>query len=230
MSLVKLIAHTPNPERVVAVAARLCYSKYNVKEILETMTDEEVERSIRMLNDLHHESPIEHASFTFSIANISRACMSQLTRHRLASYSVKSQRYVNEQKFSYVTPNMKDSTEYDKLMGQIHKAYRQLKKKGLLNEDARFVLPNACNTQLICTMNARSLKNFLTLRCCTRAQWEIRDVAYKMLKEVKKVAPILFEKAGPNCFRGPCMEGKMGEDCPMNPKNRPSKKNKKDKK
>jgi thymidylate synthase (FAD) len=168
---------------------------------------------------MRHESPIEHASFTFSIAGVSRACLAQITRHRLASYSVKSQRYVNERKFQFVTPpQMKDDEEYKKVMDTLHKHYESMKKKGHPNEDARFLLPNACDTQLIMTMNTRSLRNFFTLRCCHRAQWEIRDVANKMLKEVKKVAPLLFYKAGPNCFRTGCTEGKMGENCPMRPK------------
>ena len=220
MALVRLIAHTPDPEKVVAVAARLCYSKYSVDKILETMTKEDIKSNIELLNELHHESPIEHATFTFSIAGVSRACMSQFTRHRIASFSVKSQRYVNEQNFKYVTPPaMKDDKDFKDLMQKVQQAYKHLKKRGLQNEDARFVLPNACSTQFIVTMNARSLKNFFTLRCCQRAQWEIRDVANKMLKAVKDVAPILFAKAGPNCLRGPCMEGRMGENCPMNPKN-----------
>lgn len=220
MALVRLIAHTPEPEKVVAVAARLCYSKYSVDKILKTITPEEVASSIKLLNELHHESPIEHASFTYSVSGISRACMAQFTRHRVASFSVKSQRYVNERKFKFVTPPaMRGDKDYEDLMQKLHDAYQMLKKKGHPNEDARFVLPNSCNTQLIVTMNARALRNFFTLRCCHRAQWEIRDVANKMLKEAKKVAPLLFEKAGPSCLRGPCMEGKMGENCPMRKKN-----------
>jgi thymidylate synthase (FAD) len=219
MALVKLLTHTPEPEKVVAIAARLCYSKFTVDEIVKTITRDEVAKSIKLLNAVRHESPIEHASFTFSIAGVSRACLAQITRHRMASYSVKSQRYVNEKKFHYVTPPpMKNDEEFKALMDRLHKHYVSMKSKGYENEDARFLLPNACDTQLIMTMNARSLKNFFTLRCCYRAQWEIRDVANKMLKEVKAVAPLLFKKAGPNCFRGPCTEGKMGENCPMKPK------------
>lgn len=218
-SKVKLIAHTPNPEMVIAIASRLCYSKYDVDKVMKLMSDKnEVKRSIKMLNELNHESPIEHASFTFSIEGISRACMSQLTRHRMASFSVKSQRYVNEKNFKYITPpTLKESERkhYDKIMKKISLMYKELKKKKVLNEDARFILPNACDTQLIMTMNARSLKNFFKLRCCTRAQWEIRDVAHKMLYEVRNVAPLLFEDAGPSCYSGgPCTEGVMGENCP----------------
>ncbi|KAK8900032.1 hypothetical protein M9Y10_002355 [Tritrichomonas musculus] len=225
MALVRLITHTPDPEKVIAVAARLCYTKYSIDKVLKTMKPEEVKRSIEMLNEMKHESPIEHASFTFGISGISRACMAQMTRHRIASFSVKSQRYVNEDKFKYVTvPGMENNEMYKEVMENLHKAYKALKKEGFLNEDARFVLPNACDTQLIVTMNARSLKNFFTLRCCQRAQWEVRDVANKMLKLVKKVAPNLFKNAGPNCFRGPCTEGRYGVDCPYNKKKKAAQK------
>ena len=224
MSIVRLITHTPDPEKVVAVAARLCYTKYSIDKVLKTMKPEEVKRSIEMLNEMKHESPIEHCSFTFGISGISRACMAQMTRHRLASFSVKSQRYVSEEKFKYVTvPGMENNEVYKEVMANLHKAYKALKKEGFKNEDARFVLPNACDTQLIVTMNARSLKNFFTLRCCQRAQWEVRDVANKMLKLVKQVAPNLFKDAGPNCVRGPCTEGRYGEDCPNRRKQKTAK-------
>ncbi|KAH0792376.1 FAD-dependent thymidylate synthase [Histomonas meleagridis] len=217
MALVKLIAHTPEPEKVIAIAARFCYSKFSTDQIIEKMTQDEIKKSIRHLNKLGHESPIEHASFTFSISNISRACMAQLTRHRIASFSVKSQRYVNEKKFTFITPpELKDDKEYQLIMKKLHDSYARLKKKGIANEDARFVLPNACTTQLITTMNARSLKNFFALRCCYRAQWEIRDVADKMLKQCKEVAPILFENAGPPCSH--CREGELAANCPRKKK------------
>lgn len=216
MAAVRLIAHTPDPEKVVAIAARLCYSKYSVDKILKTITRDEINKSIKLLNELHHESPIEHASFTFGVSGISRACMAQFTRHRIASFSVKSQRYVNEQKFKFITPPaIKSDEDFKKVMDDLHKAYQLFKQRGHPNEDARFVLPNACNTQLIVTMNARALRNFFTLRCCHRAQWEIRDVANKMLRECKRVAPLLFENAGPSCLRDGCREGRMGENCPM---------------
>lgn len=216
MSLVKLITHTPEPEKIVAIAAHFCYSNLSTDQIINQISTDEIARRIRMLNKLQHESPFEHASFTFSVSNISRACMAQLTRHRIASFSVKSQRYVNERNFMYVAPPaVGDSEQYRKVMGEISRAYRRLKKLGLKNEDARFVLPNACTTQLIMTMNARSLKNFFSLRCCYRAQWEIRDVANKMLMQCKDVAPLLFENSGPPCIRGKCHEGKLAADCPM---------------
>lgn len=216
MSSVKLITYTPEPEKIVAIASRLCYSKLSTNQIINNISSDEIKKQIRLLNKLKHESPFEHPSFTFSISNISRACMAQLTRHRIASFSVKSQRYVNEKNFTYVTPpKIKNNEKYKKIMDEIANSYRKLKKLGLPNEDARFVLPNACTTQMIMTMNARSLKNFFTLRCCYRAQWEIRDVANKMLKLCKNVAPILFEDWGPECLRGHCNEGKLAAKCPM---------------
>jgi thymidylate synthase (FAD) len=171
MAIVKLIVHTPSPEKVVAVAARMCYSKFSFDKIWTTMTDEEVRKGVQLLNNMHHQSPVEHASFTFSIAGISRACMAQITRHRMASFSVKSQRYVDEKRFKFVAPpTAKDDAEYQAIMKRLHQAYTDLKNQGHPNEDARFVLPNACDTQLIATMNARSLRNFFSLRCCYRAQ------------------------------------------------------------
>lgn len=236
---VKLIAYTPDPERVVATAARLCYAKGTVDEVLERSGDaEETEEYLRKLTAMGHESPIEHASFTFAIQGVSRSLLAQITRHRIASYSVRSQRYVSEKDFSYVTPpeiaaipeakelfeaSMERArADYAKLVrvigakhavgleasGMEHeKAVTEGRRRA--REDARFVLPNGCDTQMIMTMNARSLKNFFSLRCCSRAQWEIRALATEMLRQVKEVCPTLFENAGPACVRGACPEGKM---------------------
>ena len=212
---VKLISFTPDPERTVAAAARMCYSPVGAKRILEDFSDKEVEDFLRKLVAMGHMSPIEHASFTFAISGISRSSSHQLVRHRIASYSQKSQRYIKEEDFDYVIPpfinNNPEAKEiYEKEMDNIRNTYKNLIKLGVHREDARFVLPNACETSLICTFNARSLHNFFKLRCCTRAQWEIRELAEKMLEEVKKVAPILFEKAGPPCIsEGICREGAM---------------------
>ncbi|HHY13566.1 MAG TPA: FAD-dependent thymidylate synthase [Thermoanaerobacterales bacterium] len=212
---VRLISFTPEPERTVAAAARMCYSPVGAKKILEDFSEKDVENFLRKLVDMGHMSPIEHASFTFTISGISRSLSHQLVRHRIASYSQKSQRYIEEGDFDYVIPpSVKNNQEakriYEKEMEKIKNTYKKLIELGIHKEDARFVLPNACETSLICTLNARSLHNFFTLRCCTRAQWEIRKLAEKMLKEVKKVAPILFEKAGPSCVsEGICREGDM---------------------
>lgn len=210
---VELINYTPQPERTVAVAARMCYSDADIDELSENMSDEKVRSFLQKLVDLGHESPIEHASFTFAIEGISRACSHQLVRHRLASYSQKSQRYVKEDQFQYVIPpsyiDKGIEDRFEERMKIIQQWYNEDIEAGIPKEDARYNLPNACQTQLMVTMNARELWHFFRLRCCLRAQWEIRAVAESMLREVKKVAPLLFEKAGPACVYGSCSEGKM---------------------
>ncbi len=238
MPTVTLLAYTPDPEKAVASAAKLCYSSSNIKDLRDGLTEEKVKSFVGMLADLGHASPIEHASFTFGIEGVSRSLLAQITRHRIASYSVKSQRYVSEGGFEFVTPPeiaeipealeiykksmQQDQEAYDKLsaiLEEKHKATfmaegkdektaaRMAQKKAI--EDARFVLPNACETKMVVTMNARSLMNFFSLRCCNRAQWEIREVANQMLALVCKAAPELFRKAGPGCACGACPEGNM---------------------
>ena len=229
-----LIACTPDPEKVVAAAAKTCYTSKSVESLYEGLDAEEAERFVGMLSEIGHESPIEHASFTFAVEGISRSCLAQLTRHRIASYSVRSQRYVSEKKFGYVTPpEIADCPEalvlfeeameadhryYEKIAALLAKKHEKLfegredaktlaRKKA--QEDARFVLPNACDTQLVMTMNARELKNFFRHRCCSRAQWEIRAMADEMLRLVKEAAPHIFAHDGPPCVNGPCPEGKM---------------------
>ena len=235
---VKLLAYTPQPEKTVACAAKLCYAAADIDTVYEGLTEEKTASFLEMLGSIGHESPIEHASFTFGIQGVSRSLLAQITRHRIASFSVQSQRYVKENAFEFVLPPEieaipaakeeflrameEDQKHYENLTALLkekHKrellaqgedeksANRKAEKKAI--EDARFVLPNACATKMICTMNARSLLNFFTHRCCNRAQWEIRALAVEMLKEVKAVAPHIFEKAGPPCLRGNCPEGKM---------------------
>ena len=141
--------------------------------------------------------------------------LAQITRHRIASFSVQSQRYVNMFDFQYIVPESiakrkEILAEYENIMYMIGDAYRMLRQLGIPAEDARFVLPNACETRMIVTMNARELLHFFSLRCCKRAQWEIRAVADEMLRLCKEVAPALFAKAGAGCVRGHCPEGKMG--------------------
>jgi len=229
---VKMLTHTPNPEAVIASAARLCYSNASIDDLM--LKSEDVEKTkeyIDMLMSLGHESPIEHVTFTFGIEGISRACSHQLVRHRIASYSQKSQRYVNETQFEYVTPEAITSDPvtkdvYDETMQLLQGRYDFIRagliqkyvKDGMnekaaekkANEDARMVLPNACCTSIVLTMNIRSLFNFFKHRCCNRAQWEIRDVADEMLRQCMEVAPNIFKYAGPDCVtKGKCSEGKM---------------------
>ncbi|MBR4622329.1 MAG: FAD-dependent thymidylate synthase [Ruminococcus sp.] len=234
-----LISHTPDPERTVATAAKLCYSSSDITSLHEGLTDDKIASFVDMLATIGHESVMEHASFTFGIEGVSRACTHQLVRHRIASYSQKSQRYVNENGFEFITPpaveelpeakalfdeQMQNLVEsYEKLADMLtekHKAEfvsegmeekeAESKARKLANEDARFLLPNACETKIVVTMNVRSLFNFFRHRCCNRAQWEIRAVADEMLRLCCSVAPNIFKKAGPSCvMTGRCPEGKM---------------------
>ena len=219
---VKILAHTPNPERLVAAAAKLCYSSSPVDEIMENLTDEAVEKFLTKLVDMGHESPTEHASFTFMIDGITRACSHQLVRHRLMSFSQRSQRYVNESGFQYVVPQEIQNNEstrryFHGLMSDLDDAYIHLveklreagRTKEEANESARAILPNACTTSLVLTANARELMHFFNKRCCSRAQDEIRSVADEMLRQCKEVAPILFKNAGAPCVKGYCPEGSM---------------------
>lgn len=208
----KLISHTPEPEKVVSIAAKLCYSKSDVDGLITgVLTGNDTEKFIDKLKGMGHESPLEHVSFTFAIEGVSRTLTHQLVRHRIASYSQKSQRYVSENDFEYIVPpsiaNGAGVLLYDKLMKQIKQTYTLLVNMNIPKEDARYVLPNATETKIIVTMNARSLFNFFSLRCCTHAQWEIRQLANLMLPEVQKVAPILFKNAGASCKKRYCPEG-----------------------
>ncbi len=210
---VKLLAHTPEPDKNCAAAAFTTYSKREPSDILESMTEEKAREVIKRVVSCGHHSVIEHASFTFAIEGISRACSHQLVRHRIASYSQQSQRYVKFDSVNYVTPGTiaekKEALEeYGRAIGEAIKAYDTLLKLGIPAEDARYLLPNSAHTNLVMSMNARELVHFFKLRCCERAQWEIKELAVEMLREVKKAAPIIFENAGPNCVNGPCPEGK----------------------
>lgn len=227
---VSLIEHTPNPEAVISAAAKLCYSQVGIDDIMENLNAANIEKFLNMLMSYGHESPIEHVSFTFAAEGVSRSLTHQLVRHRIASYSQQSQRYVKLDQFEYIVPpsienNDKAKEVYVKAMEQCQRSYDELSnmlKSQYINEgmkekaaekkaieDARYVFPNACETKIVFTMNARALMNFFRHRCCMRAQWEIRAMADEMLKEVKKVAPTLFKYAGPSCVNNPCPEGSM---------------------
>ena len=229
---VKLLAHTPEPEKLIAAAAKNCYSSSNIDNVLEGLTEEKTENFVNMLSEIGHESPIEHVSFTFAIEGVSRSLLAQITRHRMASFSVQSQRYVREKGFEYVLPPEidkipaarekfiqameDDQRTYEELTAALMEGYlKELLEQGIPEkaarsraekhaiEDARYVLPNACATRIMMTANARSLKNFF------RAQWEIRELAEQMYRLVYAVAPTLFGHCGPACVDGVCTEGKM---------------------
>ena len=212
---VKLLTYTPEPDRVVATAARLCYAPQGAEEVWAAFTPEKQEEFLGKLTAYGHFSPYEHVSFTFAIAGVSRALSHQLVRHRIASYAQRSQRYVNEAAFGVVLPptvaaDPAARAEFERVISAIREGYQRLTALGIPKEDARYLLPNACQTQLIMTMNARSLLHFLALRCCRRAQWEIRALAWKVRAEVLQVAPLLFRASGPSCLvQGQCAEGPM---------------------
>ncbi len=220
---VTLLTHTPDPERAVAAAGRLCYSPSTAAELKESMTAEEVERLIGILVSSGHLSTLEHAAFTFGIDGISRACSHQLVRHRLASYSQQSQRYVRfaDGEGFVVPPKIAEDPEsltvFEEAMRCALDAYERLvelgEERGLeresIQEDARFVLPNAAETRIVVTMNARELRHFFQVRCCRRAQWEINQLAWWMRFLAMWAAPLLFRKSGPDCLFGKCHEGRM---------------------
>ena len=212
---VELLYHTPNPERAIATAARLCYAPVGASELMETMDDDRVQSVLKTIMTGGHFSTLEHASFTFAIDGVSRALTHQLVRHRLASFNQQSQRYV---KFKegvpvVVPPSVLDNEEalsvFSEAIDATVEAYGKLVEMGVEAEDARYLLPNAAETKIVVTMNARELFHFFEVRCCNRAQWEIRELAWKMLDLVRPLAPYVFMDAGPSCVRDGCHEGKM---------------------
>lgn len=271
---VTLIAHTPDPEKVIAGAAKLCYSPSSIDELYNNLDEEKSKAFIKKLMELGHESPIEHISFTFGIEGISRSLTHQLVRHRIASFSQQSQRYVTEDQFEYVIPPAiekfglegmyirsmdeaqmsynvilhhlingyadefikekelgvykeldrdthsvaSSAIKRDKMFELMEEKYKKelsdIEKKAA--EDARYVLPNACETKIIMTMNARSLLNLFELRCCRRAQWEINKLAWQMRNLVMDIAPSIFKYSGPSCLYGKCREKGMTCGVPYN--------------
>jgi thymidylate synthase (FAD) len=217
---VVLLRHTEDPDRVCAAAAASCYSGNGASDLHESLSDGKVERLLKHTVGKGHHSVVEHAVFTFSIEGVSRALTHQLVRHRIASYSQQSQRYVRFDEPTYVTPpeveKREDAREvFDATVEATWEAYRKMVEAGVPEEDARFVLPNAATTNITVTMNARELLHFFRLRCCLRAQWEIRRVAQRMLDECKRVAPVIFEDGGRPCKAGPCPDD--AADCPLYP-------------
>ncbi|MDR0840829.1 MAG: FAD-dependent thymidylate synthase [Christensenellaceae bacterium] len=211
---VRLLSATREPVRTVALGGRLCYSDVDVEQLYDDVLPG-AEGFVDKLVELGHLSPIEHASFTFGAEGVSRALLAQVTRHRLASFSVQSQRYVTKHQLDYIIPPSIRALgeaavlEYQADMQAEYAMYQKWLARGIPAEDARFVLPNAAETRMIITMNARELLHFFNLRCCRRAQWEIRRLAWCMLGIARREAPALFKLAGPPCAAGRCTEGKM---------------------
>lgn len=212
---VTLLYHTPDPERAVATAARLCYSPLGGRDLMDGLTQEKIEKVLKTILVSGHHSTLEHASYTFSVDGVSRALTHQLVRHRMASFNQQSQRYVKFKeepviiKPETVAAKPELSRLFDEAIEKIWDAYAQMVEAGVPAEDARYLLPNACETKIVITMNIRELLHFFSLRCCNRAQWEIRELAWKMLELVRPTAPYIFRQAGPGCVRGYCPEGKM---------------------
>ncbi|MEK7772995.1 MAG: FAD-dependent thymidylate synthase [Deltaproteobacteria bacterium] len=212
--LVTLLNFTPDPEKTVAMAARLCYSDSTIAELQDKVAGISYEKFLGKILKMGHLSVLEHASFTFGIEGISRAASHQLVRHRLASYSQQSQRYVAASTPEYVLPpsiekDPEKKKSFEKAVKGLYRLYSGLLEDGVPAEDSRYLLPNAACTKIMVTMNARELIHFFKLRCCERAQWEIRDMATRMLKTAKTAAPFIFKDCGPACVTGPCGEGEM---------------------
>jgi len=213
---VTLLNFTPAPEKTVVLAAKLCYSDSNISQLEEKIKGVSYEKFLGKILNMGHLSVLEHAGFTFGIEGISRATSHQLVRHRLASYSQQSQRYVAfKEGLEFVTPpSLKKKSgiakKFSDTAASLHNFYKEMIEAGIPAEDARYILPNAATTRIIVTMNARELLHFFGLRACERAQWEIREMAKQMLSLVKKEAPFIFKKAGPGCVStGKCTEGEM---------------------
>ena len=212
---VELLYHTPDPERAIATAARLCYAPVGAAELMETMPPERVESVLTTIMGSGHFSTLEHASYTFAIDGVSRALTHQLVRHRIASFNQQSQRYVKftsgleTVKPGSVADDPEASRVFDEAIEAAIAAYERLLEAGIPAEDARYLLPNAAETKIVVTMNVRELLHFFELRCCNRAQWEIRDLAWKMLELARPTAPYIFADAGAPCVHGICPEGKM---------------------
>ena len=213
---VTLLNFTPAPEKTVVLAAKLCYSDSNISQLEEKIKGVSYEKFLGKILNMGHLSVLEHAGFTFGIEGISRATSHQLVRHRLASYSQQSQRYVAfKEGLGFVTPpSLKKKSgiakKFSDTAASLHNFYKEMIEAGIPAEDARYILPNAATTRIIVTMNARELLHFFGLRACERAQWEIREMAKQMLSLVKKEAPFIFKKAGPGCVStGKCTEGEM---------------------
>ena len=212
---IELLYHTPDPERAIATAARLCYAPVGAAELMETMSEERMHSVLSTIMRSGHFSTLEHASYTFAVEGVSRALTHQLVRHRLASFNQQSQRYVKyKDGLPVVTPpsvegDAQAKEAFDQAIETVIGAYQQLLEAGIPAEDARYLLPNAAETKIVITMNVRELLHFFELRCCNRAQWEIRELAHRMLELARPTAPFIFGDAGAPCVHGACPEGKM---------------------
>ena len=220
---VKLMNYTPRPLETITWAALISYWDKWESEAFERITKDDVEKHLPRVLSYGHESILEHATFTFAIEGCSRICSHQLVRHRLASYTQQSMRYIKinpeDVEETFVIPkSVRENPElyekWKKLMEETIKLYEESYAKGIHQEDARFILPQAVRTKIVVTMNLRELKHFLGFRACARAQWEINHIAWKMLEEIAKIKelrPIIeWAKLGPRCIAlGYCPEKEL---------------------
>ena len=214
---VELLGYTSDPEQNVVAAIRQCYASVGAKELKEKTTEEVKQRLIKQVINSGHTSTLEHASFTFAIDGVSRVTEIHLIRHRIASFSIQSGRYVKRGDAAYRVPpkikNLEDKKLLEKYLKHLENSqelYNELIDAGVAAEDARFCQPQSVQVKIVMTMNARELLHFFRVRSCTRAQWEIREITQQMLKLVREVAPIIFENAGPPCVSEKlCDQGKM---------------------
>lgn len=208
---VKLISYTPETDLVCGEAAALCTG----------YTGDPIKAECGALRS-GHESVVEHAVFTFYIEGVSRVLLAQITRHRLASFSVQSQRYTGVKPIWIVPPTVKEKGFELSYMARCDSCYEMfcdMVSCGVPAEDARFIIPQGVECKLMLTMNPRELRHFYSLRCCNRAQWEIRQLADEMLRLCKEVAPVAFEDAGCACMAGkkcpearPCGKPRRGDN------------------
>ena len=203
---VKLISHTPDPEFLAGRAAAICTGG-NLCDRNACL------KALKGALASGHGSVVEHVVYTFYVEGLSRVTLAQLTRHRVASYSVESQRYVENSGQSCVVPDTiaadpELAAAFEALLGKAAIFYEDCISKGVPAEDARYGFLQAGQTRLILTMNARELLHLFSMRCCSRAQWEIRALVDRMLELCRPTAPVIFKNAGPGCVRGGCPEGK----------------------
>jgi thymidylate synthase (FAD) len=213
---VELLSSTPDALSLIYAAFRQCYHAGFVADMWPKLMNGEIEKEkqadfVAKVLESGHDSPVEHVNFSFAVEGISRACSHQLVRHRIASYSQQSQRYVDASNMDYVLPPAiaripEARARFEAFMTEVGSAYRDLKeildahgRKEKSKEDARFVLPQAAETKIVVTMNCRALLHFFHLRCCQRAQWEIRDMAEAMLEHCRRELPAIFATAGAKC-------------------------------
>lgn len=223
---VKLIRYTPDPELTIAAAARVSMSGLTIGETFEETSRQAASRLLKQLIAAGHLSPLEHASFTFSIEGISRVTSHQLVRHRIASYTQQSQRFVMLREPQYIVPRSFSASpelrsRYIELVDAAFRLYSDMVALGIPAEDARYILPEATVTRLVMTMNARELVHVCSLRLCHRSQWEIMELFQRVKEEVSKVAPTLGEQLVAKCYRlGYCDEP---ESCGLFPTREPIK-------